>query len=194
MAKRILDYAHVVGKSENDEFTSWYIDWCAERLCGGECWVIRPYVVKLLSDPSGILNASTLDNMDICDHRLWSLIEDCCNFSIPKARRALIMFRHGVFTREQIHTNLDSPLPVPFIDDLVIKIKDIPPYGEYFGLSHPKWYEWCRAQRDLFESRTESYNKWFKENYERRNAWKKERGSLVTKEEEIWSTLKKSRS
>ena len=63
------------------------------------------------------------------------------------------MLRSDVFTQEQIRSNLERPYALSFIDDS-IDTDGVPSYGEDFDPTHPKWDEWCQAQRESFERRT----------------------------------------
>ena len=44
---------------------------------------------------------------------------------------------------------------MPFIDD-VVEVDGVPPMDEDFGPEHPKWEEWCEAQKASFERRSAS--------------------------------------
>lgn len=114
-------------------------------------------LVDMLSDFTGMLDILMLDSMDIRGSRLYKLNNDCCGRDLKKFRRTLMMMRDGVFTQEQIYSNLDRCYALPFIDDS-IKIEGVPPYGEDFGPIHPVWNEWCKAQEVSFKQRCCSSN------------------------------------
>ena len=110
-------------------------------------------VIELFSIPTGPSDILMLDNMDIRGERLYMLHNDCCYRNPKKFKRTLAMLRAGVFTEEQIQDNLGLCYALPFIDD-TIEIEGVPPYGEDFDPTHPKWNEWVKAQQESFESRS----------------------------------------
>lgn len=110
-------------------------------------------IMDMITTPTGSLDLLLLDSLDIRGSRLYMLHNDCCGCDPDKFSRTLMMLRCGVFTTEQIHANLERYRALPFIDD-TIYMEDIPPYGEDFGPTHPKWDEWCEAQKKSFQDRS----------------------------------------
>ena len=120
----------------------------------GNPGAIAVIVEMLREDPVGnLLDIIRLDEMDIRGSRLYMLNNDCCQRDPAKFKRTLKMLRLGVFTQEQIHKNLERDYALPFIDDS-IKIEGVPSYDDDFGPTHPKWDEWCEAQKESFRRRT----------------------------------------
>ncbi|MBR3256417.1 hypothetical protein IKG10_01975 [Candidatus Saccharibacteria bacterium] len=56
-----------------------------------------------------------LDSMDIRGSRLYMLNNDCYQRDLAKYKRTLMMLRLGVFTQEQIRSNLERPYALSFI-------------------------------------------------------------------------------
>lgn len=110
-------------------------------------------IMDMLKDPKGFLDILLLDHMEIRGSHLYMLHNDCCGRNNDKFKRTLKMFRCGTFTQAEINANLERTYAVPFIDDSVEIEGGIPPYGADFGPTHPKWEEWCKAQRTSFERR-----------------------------------------
>lgn len=111
-------------------------------------------LMGMVQSPAGLMDIRMLDNMDIRGSHLYMLNNDCCGRDPDKFARTLMMIRSGVFTREEVHHNLkDRCRALPFIDDS-IEMDGIPPYGEDFGPDHPKWDEWCKAQKESYERRS----------------------------------------
>jgi hypothetical protein len=120
----------------------------------GNPGAIAVIVEMLREDPVGnLLDIIRLDEMDIRGSRLYMLNNDCCQRDLAKFKRTLKMLRLGVFTQEQIRKNLERDYALPFIDDS-IKIEGVPSYDDDFGPTHPKWDEWCEAQKESFRRRT----------------------------------------
>ena len=113
---------------------------------------VMAVIVKMLEKPAGMLDILMLDSLDIRGTQLYMLCNDCCDCNPDKFRRTLMMIRCGTFTQEQIHANLKRWRALPFMDES-IEIDGVPSFDENFGPSHPKWDEWCKAQRESFERR-----------------------------------------
>ena len=112
-------------------------------------------VMQMLEDPSLTLDLLLCDSYGIRGSQLYMLHNDCCGRNNDKFRRTLKMIRCGIFSREQIKENLNLPRAIPFIDDNIV-IEGVPPYGEEFKISDPKWQEFCDKQKAAF---TEELNK-----------------------------------
>lgn len=108
---------------------------------------------EMMKTPKGLMDIYLLDHKDIRGSRIHMLYSDCCDCNHDKFDRTLLMIRSGVFTQEEINHNLGGrSFGLSFIDDS-IEIDGVPPYGENFSLSHPKWDEWCEAQKESFRRR-----------------------------------------
>lgn len=110
-------------------------------------------LMGMMESPTGFMDILMLDSMDIRGSHLYTLNNDCCRRDPAKFKRTLMMLRSGVFTQEQIHENLERCRALPFIDDS-IEMEGIPSYDDDFGPTHPKWDEWCEAQKESFRRRT----------------------------------------
>ena len=107
-------------------------------------------VSMLEGSPMGFSDILMLDGMDIRGVKVYMLGNDCCGRDMSKLSRTLSMIRGGVFTKEQIHANLERCRALPFIDDS-IEMDGVPPYGEFFGPGHPLWDDWCSVQKESYE-------------------------------------------
>lgn len=115
-------------------------------------------LMGMMQAPTGLMDILMLDSRDIRGLHLYMLNNDYCKRDPDKFSRTMMMIRFGVFTQEQIHKNLERCYALPFIDDS-IELDGIPPYGEEFGPDHPKWDEWCEAQKESYERRGAEYDK-----------------------------------
>lgn len=109
-------------------------------------------LLEMLQNPTGLLDILMLDSMDIRGSHLYILNNDCCQRDPAKFKRTLMMLRSDIFTREQIDENLGRCRALPFIDDSV-EIEGVPSYDEDFDPTHPRWNEWCKAQKESFQRR-----------------------------------------
>lgn len=110
-------------------------------------------IMGMMQDLTGPRDILMLDSMDIRGSHLYMLNNDCCRRDPAKFKRTLMVLRSGVFTQEQIHENLERDYALPFIDDS-IEMEGVPSYDDDFGPTHPKWDEWCEAQKESFRRRT----------------------------------------
>lgn len=110
-------------------------------------------IMGMMQDLTGPRDILMLDSMDIRGSHLYMLNNDCCRRDPTKFKRTLMVLRSGVFTQEQIHENLERDYALPFIDDS-IEMEGVPSYDDDFGPTHPKWDEWCEAQKESFRRRT----------------------------------------
>lgn len=106
-------------------------------------------VIEMLNDPRGLLDILLCDSLDIRGSKLYGLKNDCCKKNNDKFNRTLMMLRCGIFSDEEIQSNLNLPYSIPFIDD-DIEIEGIPPYGKDFGPRDEKWAEFCQKNRESF--------------------------------------------
>jgi hypothetical protein len=106
-------------------------------------------VMTMLSNPDLAPFLLLCDTLGIRGSRLYMLHNDCCGRNNEKFKRTLTMIKRGVFTEEEINDCLNLPYALPFIDDSIV-IDGVPPYGEAFDESHPKWREFCEKNRAAF--------------------------------------------
>ena len=109
-------------------------------------------IAQMMQDPHSILDIILCDSLDIRGSKLYMLYNDCCGRNIAVFNRTLKMLRAGIFTMEQIHSNLELIRAIPFIDDTII-IEGVPSYEETFGPGNEKWEEYCRKNKESFEAR-----------------------------------------
>ena len=109
-------------------------------------------VMYLVAGPKDLDDVVLLDSLDIRGQHLCKLNSECCGHDRNILRLTLAMFERGVFAREQIHANLARNHALPFVDGS-IRLEDVSPYSEKIEPTHPKWDEWCSAQRASFERR-----------------------------------------
>ena len=109
-------------------------------------------VMHMVKGPKDLGDVVLLDDLDIRGQHLCKLNSECCGHDRNILRLTLALFERGVFTKEQIHANLARNHALPFVD-CSIRLEDVSPYSEKIGPTHPKWDEWCSAQRASFERR-----------------------------------------
>ncbi len=111
-------------------------------------------VEKMLKDPDPrhMFDIVYLEGYDIRGPRLWQFYSDGADKNYDKFSRTIFLMRMGVFTEEEVNTNLDMICAIPFINDDII-IEGVPAYGEDFGLGHEKWEEYCLKQKESFNER-----------------------------------------
>ncbi len=113
-------------------------------------------IMSMLRDPITLPYVSMLDDMDIRGAKIYMLYNDCSQRNLAKFKRTLELLRSGGFTQEQIHLNLDpAAYATPYVDDS-IEMDGVPPYGEEFDMTHPKWDEWSKVQKESFYRRFSS--------------------------------------
>ena len=104
---------------------------------------------QMASDFRTFMDIFLCDSLGIRGSKLYMLNNDCCGRNIDKFKRTLMMLRCGVFTDEEIHTNLELGRAIPFIDDS-IAIDGVPSYNEEFGPGDEKWEEFCKLNKEAF--------------------------------------------
>lgn len=109
-------------------------------------------VMCMIKGPKDLGNITLLDSLDIRGAHLYILNNDCCGRDHNIFRLTLEMFKCGVFSKEQIHANLEKCRALPFVDSS-IRLEGVSLYSEDFGPTHPKWDEWCNAQKASFVRR-----------------------------------------
>lgn len=106
-------------------------------------------VMQMMNDPRCFMDIFLCDLLDIRGSKLYMLHNDCCGRNKDKLKRTLTMFRYGVYSQEEIQSNLDLVMAMPFIDDSIV-IEGVPPYGKDFGPGYKKWDEFCQKNKDVF--------------------------------------------
>ena len=95
------------------------------------------------------------DSLDIRGEKIFKLLLKCCHDNSDKFNRTLMMLRCGIFSEEQIQSNLDLVRAMPFIDDSIV-IEGVPPYGEDFGPTDEKWDEFCSKNKEAFTKKLDA--------------------------------------
>lgn len=108
-------------------------------------------LAKMFKEPFGLLEVLACDSLGIRGSKLYMLYNDCCGRNMAKFHRTLKLLRLGVFDNNEIHSNLGLTYAIPFIDDS-IKVEGVPEYSsdEDFGVTHPKWNEYCDKNKAAF--------------------------------------------
>ena len=106
-------------------------------------------VMHMMSDLDNLVNLFICDYFDIRGSKLYKLHNDCCQRRDDKFDRTLMMIKGGVFSLDEIHSNLDLVKSIPFIDDSIV-IDGVLAYGEKFGFGDDKWKEFCQKNREVF--------------------------------------------
>lgn len=96
------------------------------------------------------------DSLDIRGEKVFKLLLHCCDGNIDKFNRTLTMFKCGIYSKDEIQTNLNLDTPIPFIDD-AISIEGVPRYrdlkGHFFGPADEKWPEFCTKNKEAFSQK-----------------------------------------
>lgn len=106
-------------------------------------------LMEMMKDKERFLDILLCDKLNIRGNKLYILYNDCCDRNKGKFDRTLSMFRYGVFSEEQIQTNLGLDETIHFIDDK-IPIAGVPSYDCTFGPNDEHWDEFCSIQKDVF--------------------------------------------
>ncbi len=106
-------------------------------------------LMEMLNDTEGFFNILYCDTLGIRGSKLYMLHNDCCGRNNDKFKRTLSMFRNGVFSEEDIQSNLNLVRAIPFIDDS-IEIENVPNYDEEFGPTDENWDEYCEKNKTAF--------------------------------------------
>ncbi len=78
------------------------------------------YILLSLKDEERIyLNLLTCKNLGITGDRLYKLYSLCSNYNYYKLIDTIMMFRFGIYSKEEIDENLDKNDPIEFIDDSI---------------------------------------------------------------------------
>ena len=112
-------------------------------------------IMQMMNDPRSFMDILLCDSLDIRGSKLYMLHNDCCGRNNDKFNRTLMMLRCGVFSEEQIQSNLDLVRAMPFIDDSIV-IEGVPPYGKDFGPTDEKWDEFCSINKEAFTKKLDA--------------------------------------
>ena len=113
-------------------------------------------VMTMINNPDLSPFLLLCDSLGIRGSRLDSFYNNCCGRNNEKFKRTLTMLKRNVFTPEEVEQCLNLPYGIPFIDD-TITVDGIPPYGQAFDISHPKWKEFCQKNRAIFLEKLNKY-------------------------------------
>lgn len=116
------------------------------------CSDLAPILLSLLRSEDGYLDISLLDMMGIRGFKLERFINDCCQRSIEKFNRTMMMIRDGVFEENEIIMNLNFRQPIPFIDDN-LKLEGTPSYDKDFPDDNYIWNRFCDMQHSNFQTK-----------------------------------------
>lgn len=106
-------------------------------------------VMQMMNNPRSFMDILLCDSLNIRGSKLYMLHNDCCERNTDKFNRTLMMLRNGVYSQDQIQSNLNLIRAIPFIDDNIV-IEGVPPYGEDFGPGDEKWKEFCEKNKEAF--------------------------------------------
>lgn len=112
-------------------------------------------VVKMMltdSDPNSMFDLVYLEGLEIKGPKLWQLYSDCSNKNFDKMKKTISLFKLGVFSENDIHSNIGLDYAISFIDDNI-------DYGEDFGPGDEKWEEYCLEQKESFDKRLKEHIK-----------------------------------
>ena len=89
-----------------------------EMLEALSCGIDTSYIslLYLKDEPMFYIYLRELDALDIIGDRIYKLYHYCCDENNYTFYLTMMLFRFGVFTKEEILRNLDSEKPVPFMD------------------------------------------------------------------------------
>ena len=106
-------------------------------------------VTKKLMDEGCYIDLEFCDQYEIRGARLCRLYNECCNNNTSKFKRTILLFKIGVYSKEDIISNLDLSTPIPFIDDN-IKIFGAPSYDEQPDYTDPAFDAFCQENQTNF--------------------------------------------
>ena len=112
-------------------------------------------IMQMMNDPCGYIYILLCDSLNIRGSKLYMLHNDCCGRNNEKFNRTLMMLGCGIFTEEQIQSNLELVRAIPFIDDSIV-IDGVPPYGVDFGPTDEKWDDFCRKNEEAFTKKLDA--------------------------------------
>lgn len=120
------------------------------RLIGGNIGAYK--VAQLLIEKDKILDLMYCDYFEIWGTRLYKLYNDSCGKNLNKLNRTLLLFRIGVYSKEEILKNLNLVTAIPFVDD-DIKLYDTPTYDREPDFTDPEWDSFCQENQTTFQEK-----------------------------------------
>jgi len=113
-------------------------------------------LINLLSQrTNGIFDIDLLYSLGINDDELFRLWDSCCKRNITVFSDTLVMFRQYYYKEDEIHDNLTSNKPIPFIDESIPR----PIPSKEIESDNIKWYTYYQENRSLFIERKKEINK-----------------------------------
>lgn len=109
-------------------------------------------LAQMMKSDRGIMNVLLCDSLNIRGTHLYTLYSDCCDKSINKFNRTLMLLSCGGFDEADIENNFNLLRSIPFIDDNIV-IDGVPSYEEKFGPTHPLWKEYASKHNASFVKR-----------------------------------------
>ncbi|MBQ6477537.1 MAG: hypothetical protein IJI43_03795 [Bacilli bacterium] len=93
------------------------------------------------------------DDLNIRGSKLYCLYNYCCNRDYKKFDCTLNMFGNGVFSEEEIHTNLELRRPIQFIDDSIETIDELNQniLAQDLKGGLEEWEKFCGLNKASFE-------------------------------------------
>ena len=88
-----------------------------ELSCGDEN--LKYILLSVMDEERMYLNLLTCKYLDIKGDKLYDLYSKCSSYNYIKFINTIMMFRLGIYTKEEIHQNLESNIPLEFIDDSI---------------------------------------------------------------------------
>ena len=89
----------------------------------------------------------TLKEYWLDGNQVYKLYHNCCQENESKFWGTILLFKHRVFTPEDVQINLNLPDPIPFIDDIqATKFIE----GKILSTDDPKWGKWCERVQRIF--------------------------------------------
>lgn len=105
-------------------------------------------LIGMITDYRNSKNIMILDKYNIRGNKIEKLYNDGCNKNFDKFNRTLLVLDMGIYSEDEINANLETDNTIPFLDDSVV-IDGVPPYGEAFDSTHPKWSEYVEANKKM---------------------------------------------
>ena len=111
-------------------------------------------LMKMLEEPTGILEVLCLDHYEIRGAKIWMLYKDCCGENMDRFYKTLRAIRMGAYSQDEVHQNLGLPYAFPFLSTSV-KEEDYMEEGEKEISLSKRWNEYIQANRELLIPRLE---------------------------------------
>ena len=120
------------------------------------CGIDISYLVflELEDEPLFETYLRQIDALDLIGDKLYKLYHYCCKEDKKIFFETMRLFRLGVFSKEEIHENLNKEEPVPFIDGSVTY--DLDTKDKYLNISRQKWEDYSSLIRSNYQERSQS--------------------------------------